>query len=80
MFEVDLNSLRNGLETMSESLKSANDSNESKSMIKIRGDIRQGVESLRGAFEKIARKQVSNDELQQKLDDLNNVSRRHWKK
>ena len=40
-------------------------------------NIRQGVESLRGAFENTAKKkqkkkQVSNDGLQQKSDDLNN--------
>ena len=64
-----LNSLRNELETMSESLKTEIVSNESEIMKDLRGDIRQRVESLRGAFEKIAEKQVSNDELQQKLDE-----------
>ena len=69
---MDLNSLRNELETVSESLKTEIDSNESEIMKQLRGDICQGVESLRGEFEKTAKKQVSNDELQQKLDDLNN--------
>ena len=55
-FQVDVNSLRNELETMSESLKTEIDSKESEIMKKLREDIRQGVEPLRGAFEKIAKK------------------------
>ena len=77
--QVDLHLLRNELKTMSESLKTDIDSNKSEIMKKKkkkkkknRGDIRQRVESLRGAFEKNSVKKVSNDELQQKLNELNN--------
>ena len=55
-FQMELNSLQNELETMIGSLKTNINSNESEIMTKLRGDIRQGVESLRGAFEKIAKK------------------------
>ena len=56
---MDLNSLRNELETMSESLKTEVDSNESEIMKKkLRGDIRRKVEPLRGASEKKAEKKT----------------------
>ena len=38
----------------------------------MRRNIEVNVESLRGALENIAEKQVRNDDLQQKLDGLNN--------